>query len=227
MLRWFTRTLTLFVLTLPLAATVSAQMTERKDPAFKVEPDLLEKGQVHFSFYQLKASTIQKKLPDMVELDGARFLEKEGATVQLTKLAYLVDKPAGFFSSTQMTDAKWLQTLLGSSVSLIKDDNYQTKSRGKMRVYFDSDDLSTVQNSRFVHAVTQSKKLDPIALSGFSTVVMHSQDAVEIQNHIPFSPKKTLIVSYQLSVVKKDGNAEKQRLDFIKETEARLVRAYP
>lgn len=227
MLRWFARTLTLFLLTLPLAATVSAQMTERRDPLFRVEPDLLEKGEVHFSFYQLKASTIQKKLPEFVELDGARFLDLEGATLQLTKVAYLVNKPAGFFSSTQLTDAAWLKTLLGSEVTSLKGDNYETKSRGKMRVYFDSDDLSTVQSSRFVHAVTQSKKLDPITLSGFSTVVMHSADSVEIHNHVPYSPKKTLIVSYQLSVVKKDVEAKKQRLDFIKETEARLVRAYP
>jgi len=202
-------------------------MTERRDPLFRVEPDLLEKGEVHFSFYQLKASTIQKKLPEFVELDGARFLEKEGATVQLTKVAYIVNKPAGFFSSTQMTDAAWLKTILGGEVKNLKDDNYDTQSHGKMRVYFDSDDLSSVQSSRFVHAVTQSKKLDPITLSGFSTVVMHSGDSVEIHNHVPYSPKKTLIVSYQLSVVKKDVEAKKQRRDFIKETEARLVRAYP
>ncbi len=202
-------------------------MTERRDPVFKVEPDLLEKGEVHFSFYQLKASTIQKKLPEFVELDGARFLDKEGATLQLTKLAYIVNKPAGFFSSTQMTDAAWLQTLLGGPVKSLTEDNYETKARGKLRVYFDSDDLSNVQSSRFVHAVSQSKKLDPITLSGFSTVVMHSADSVEIHNHVPFSPLKTLVVSYQLSVVKKNVDAKKQRLDFIKETEARLVRAYP
>ena len=227
MLRWLARTTTVFVLTLPLAATVSAQMTERRDPVFKVEPDLLEKGEVHFSFYQLKGSTIQKKLPEFVELDGARFLEKEGVTLQLTKLAYIVNKPAGFFSSTQMTDAAWLQTLMGGPLKRLTEDNYETKARGKMRVYFDSDDLSTVQSSRFVHAVSQSKKLDPITLSGFSTVVMHSADSVEIHNHVPFSPLKTLVVSYQLSVVKKNVEAKKQRLDFIKETEARLVRAYP
>jgi hypothetical protein len=126
-----------------------------------------------------------------------------------------------------MTDATWLQTLTGGAVKGLGDDNFQTKARGKMRVYYDSDDLSSVQSSRFVHAVSQSKKLDPITLSGFSTVVMHSADSVEIHNHVPFSPLKTLVVSYQLSVVKKDVAAKKQRLDFVKETEARLARAYP
>jgi hypothetical protein len=226
MLRWPKRTLLLFILTLPLAPSVSAQMTERRDPVFRIETDLLEKGEVHFSYHQVTAAQIQKHIPEFVELDGAKLLEREGATLEVTKLAYVVNKPVGFFSSTQMTDAKWLTTLLGKKVQLVKEDNFKVESLGKMRVYFDSDDLSSVQNSRFVHSVTQSKKLDPIALSGFSTVVLHSQDKVEIHNHVPFSPLKTLVISYHISVVKK-GDSKKQRLAFIKETEARLVRAYP
>jgi len=226
MLRWPKRTLLLFILTLPLAPSVSAQMTERRDPVFRIETDLLEKGEVHYSFHQVKAQQIQKHLPEFVELDGAKLFEREGATFELAKVAYVVNKPAGFFSSTQMTDATWLATLLGKSVRLVKEDHFEVDSIGKMRVYFDSDDLSSVQNSRFVHSVTQSKKLDPIALSGFSTVVLHSQDHVEIHNHVPFSPLKTLVISYHISVVKK-SDVKKQRLAFIKETEARLSRAYP
>jgi hypothetical protein len=222
----FKRTLLFFVLTLPIAQAVSAKMTDRRDPLFRIEPDLLERGDVHYSFYQLPATTVQKKLPEFVDLDGLKLLEREGVTVQVVKLAYVVNKPAGFFSATQVTDPNWVETLLGHKVTQITEGHYQVPG-DKFHVYYDSDDMTSVKNSRIVHAVTQSKKLDPIASSGFSTVILHNSDMLQVDNHVPLSSKKTLVVSYQLSVVKKSDETKAQRANFLKETRARLARAYP
>ena len=217
-----------FVFALLAASSVSARMTERTDPAFRVETDLLEKGQVHYAHRQLAASEVLKSYPEYIELDGARFFEREGASVEISKLAYVVNRPAGFFSSTQTTDPAWLQKLLGGTVSRLKEDHYDSQALGKFRVYFDSDDLSTLQNTRFVHAVTQSKKLDPIALSGFSTVIIHAADYVQIDNHVPLTPSKTLIVSYQLAVVRKDQQkARDPQQEFLRRQREKLVRAFP
>lgn len=223
---WFKRTMLFFVLTLPLAQAVSAKMTDKRDPLFRIEPDLLERGEVHYSFYQLPATTVQKKIPEYVDLDGLKLLEREGVTVQVVKLAYAVNKPAGFFSSTQVTDPTWVEKLLGHKVTPIAEGHFQIPG-DKFHVYYDSDDMTSVKNSRIVHAVTQSKKLDPISLSGFSTVIFHSSDMLQVDNHVPLSSKKTLVVSYQLAVVKKELEAKEQRANFLKETRARLARAYP
>jgi hypothetical protein len=174
----------------------------------------------------LPATTVQKKLPEFVDLDGLKLLDREGATVQVVKLAYVVNKPAGFFSATQVTDPAWVETLLGHRVKQITEGHYQIPG-DKFHVYYDSDDLTSVKNSRIVHAVTQSKKLDPISLSGFSTVVLHNSDMLQVDNHVPLSPKKTLVVSYQIAVVKKDISSKAQRANFLKEIRARLARAYP
>ncbi|MFP5458550.1 MAG: hypothetical protein ACLGG7_07440 [Bacteriovoracia bacterium] len=220
------RTILFLLATLPLAQAVSARMTDRRDPLFRIETEQLEKGEVHYAFYQLDASTIQKKLPEFVDLDGLRFLEREGVTVQIVKLAYVVNKPAGFFSDAQMKDPRWVSLVLGAQVSQISEGHYQVGPE-KFHVAYDSDDLTSVRNSRIVHAVTQSKKLDPIALSSFSTVVLHSSDMLQVDNHVPLSTKKSLVVSYQLTVVKKKTSAKKQRASFLEATRARLARTYP
>lgn len=222
-----TRTLLFFLFSLATSTSVSATMSERRDTVFKIETDLLEQGEVHYFFRQLPADMIQKKLTDFVELDAARLLEKEGATIQVSKLAYVVNKPAGFFSAEQTADAAWLTKLLGVSAKQLKEGVYQVEELGQLKVLFDSDDLSTVRNSRFVHAVTQSRKLDPIALSGFSTVVFHTENSVQLDNHVSLSPKKTLVITYQLRVVKNETDAKAAKEQFIKQIEAKLVRAYP
>ena len=215
----------LFVL-LMVSLPAIAQMTDKINPTFNVDPEVLKNGEVHYFVGHYDRAGL-KKLRDFSKLDGGRLLKRKGVRVELSKLAYLVNRPAGFFSSTQMTDAQWLGTFLGTNVKPLQEDTFETQSRGKMRVYFDSDDLSSVRSSRFVHAVSQSKRLDPIALGGFSTVVLHSANQVEIHNHIPYTPKQTLVVSYYLKAVSEKADVNKLRLDFTKETEARLIRSYP
>ncbi len=227
MLSLFIRTMLVILTTLPLCSMVSAELVERKDPLFRIEADLLEQGQVHYSFHQIKATTIQKKLPEFVELDGAKLLEREGATIQIVKMAYVVDKAVGYFSAEHLSEPAWLKKVFNAEVTKNENEQLHVPGRGKLKIYVDSDDISSIKHSRFVHAVTQSKKLDPISLSSFSTLVRHLDHSVHIANHISLSPRKTLIVSYELSVVKKAKDTNKERLSFVKEAEAMLARTYP
>jgi len=125
-----------------------------------------------------------------------------------------------------MSSPEWLQKILGMTLEKKVEDVFSS-SEGDIKIYVDSDDLSSVKNSAFIHAVTQSKKLDTLSLSASSTVVYHGPEWMQIDNYIPYSPKKTMVISYRLEIVQKTESKKAQRLEFIKNLEARLSQAYP
>ncbi|MBY0517868.1 MAG: hypothetical protein K2P81_13240 [Bacteriovoracaceae bacterium] len=221
------KTFVLSTLLISFSSIAYAQFTDKKDPLFKVEADLLSEGEVHFSQYTMKGSTLEKELPEIIELDAGKFLNQEGATIELAKTAYVVNKPVGFFSTEQMSDPKWLSQITGSELKKTENGDFVNQKKEEVKVFFDSDDLSNLKSSKVVHSISQSKKLDPIALSGFSTVLIQMKKSIQIFNHIPLSPSKTLIISYQLSVVEKSISGQGSRKKFLKDTEARLKATYP
>lgn len=208
------------------AAPTHAQMIERSDPFFRVESYPLEQGEIHYSFKQLDAAKALKLIPDIADLDGERLLQKEGAIVEVSKLAYVVNKPVGFFSSTQILNVEWLKVIFGEEY-LKKSENVFKNQNNQLKIYFDSDDLSSIQSSRSIHAVTQSKKLDPISLSAFSTVIFQAKDWTQIDNHISLTAKKTIVVSYRIKLINSLEDKAKKRSDFLEEIKSRLIKAYP
>lgn len=220
------RSILLLGLCLSYASGTEARTVDRQDPLFRIEADLLDFGELHFAYHQIQAKDMAKLYPEVVELDGAKLRKNSAANLAISKTSYIVNKPAGFFSSVQMSSPEWLQKILGLKLEKKSEDVF-TSPEGELKVYVDSDDLSSVKNSAFIHAVTQSKKLDTLSLSASSTVVYHGTEWMQIDNYIPYSPKRTLVISYRLEIVQKTESRKAQRLEFIKDLEARLSRAYP
>jgi hypothetical protein len=222
----FIRSILLLSLCLSYAKGTEARTVDRKDPLFRIEADLLDFGELHFAYHQIGAKDLAKLYPELVDLDGAKLRKNRSANVAISKTSYIVNKPAGFFSSVQMSSPEWLQKILGMTLEKKVEDVFSS-SEGDIKIYVDSDDLSSVKNSAFIHAVTQSKKLDTLSLSASSTVVYHGPEWMQIDNYIPYSPKKTMVISYRLEIVQKTESKKAQRLEFIKNLEARLSQAYP
>jgi hypothetical protein len=208
------------------AAPTHAQMVEHNDPIFRIEIYPLEQGEVHYSYKQLKASKALKLLPEIADLDGERLLQQEGASIEFSKLAYIVNKPVGFFSSTQILSESWLEILFGEKFTKKSDDVFKSKN-DQLKIYFDSDDLSSIQSSRSIHAVSQSKKLDPISLSASSTVIFQTKNWTQIDNYISLTASKSIVVSYKIKLINKDLQQSKKRSDFLEEIKSRLIKAYP
>lgn len=220
------RLILLLSLCLSYASATQARTVDRKDPLFRIEADLLDFGELHLAYHQIQARDLGKLYPELLDLDGAKLHKNRSANISIAKTSYIVNKPAGFFSSVQMSSPEWLQKILGLKLEKKMEDVFSS-AQGDIKIYVDSDDLSSVKNSAFIHAVTQSKKLDTLSLSASSTVVYHGPEWMQIDNYIPYSPKRTLVISYRLEIVQKTESKKAQRLEFIKDLEARLSRAYP
>lgn len=208
----------LSVVTLLLqAAPIYAETKLQKSLNFVVDTKALYAGELHYSLSIISPERLSEKYADLAELDSLGLAQQEQVKMVLMKSAYIVNKPVGFFDHQTMVDEKFLKHFMGDQSVKKKSENfYQITVPGEgsheyeMRSFFDSDDISTLPNSRVIRAVTQAKKLDVISGSASSIIFKeltnysrYSKGGVQVSSFIPLKENKTLVLSYSLNAVKK------------------------
>lgn len=208
--------LSVFVLNLLISVPTYATGVEQKNIKFMPSTETLMRGDVHVSFELLSVKKLKKKYPDLVALDSLGFTKEREIKVLVAKSAYVVNKPAGFFDHLNPGDEKFLSHIMGEQrVEKIKENDFRLVVPGasqaySMKTYFDSDDISTLPNSKVIRAVTQARKLDVISQSATSTIFREfsnfthsSVGGVQVSTYVPLKENKTLILSYTLNGIKK------------------------
>lgn len=178
---------------------------------------------IHYSFAQGSASVLKKNFPHIAKLDSVGFLKEKGASVVVSKVAYVIKKPIGFFDHENLVDEKLVSELMGQQkVRKVGNDGFYVAVPGKekltyrLKIYVDSDDVSTLPHSRVTESITSFKKLDVISQSASSISFREMSDfsdlawgAVMVNSFIPLKENKTLVIGYYLSALRVKGN-EKQ-----------------
>lgn len=209
--------LTVFALNLLISVPTYALAVEQKDINFSVDTNLLMKGDVHYAQKILSPTKFHSKYADLYDLDSLAMLQEPNIKVVISKTAYIVDKPVGFFDHLNVEDEKFIKHIMGKQkVKKISGNHFKIKVEGssgytyKMSNFFDSDDISTLPNSKVVRAVTQAKKWDVISQSAatifykeMTNYTKYFNGGVQVSSHIPINENKTLILNYSLFSVKK------------------------
>ena len=208
---------TVLVVNLLISVPTYATAVEQKDLKFMPEIDALMKGDVHYALAIVAPDKLNEKYPDFFYLDSLAFSQEANVQLVIGKSAYIVNKPAGFFDHLHSGNENFLKHTLGEQqVKKVSENNFKITVPGssaysyRMKTYFDSDDISTLPNSKVIRAVTQSKKLDVISGSASATVFKeltkfskYSVGGVIVSNYIPMKENKTLVLTYTLTAVKK------------------------
>ncbi len=200
MAHYLPKVLALLLVLSPLSA-YATRVVQQREPIFPVNTDKLLQGEVHYSRLGGTAEALAK-YDGLPELDGAGLLEA-GQRYVYTKTAFVVDKPVGFFNHTQLVDERWVARFHTGRLTRQSEGMYRHEG-GELHIDFDSDDLSSVRRPRVMHAISQSRRLDPVSASSFSAVTMLETDprlrplAFSVANHVSLSPTKTLVVVYSL-----------------------------
>lgn len=195
---------------LPLLAL--AQTIEQKELNYKVDAEQLLKGEIHFAFRVLSPKSLRKEFPEMTELDTLGLMNKRDASLLITKASYVVNKPAGFFDQQSLDNEDYNSFILRpQKLKKIAPSTYLVTVPGpkpftyKMQSYFDSDDITTVPNSRAVKALTAMKKVDVLSQSGSSLVykelthfTLSALGGVSLYSYIPLKEERTLVIFFQL-----------------------------
>jgi len=206
------KTLAFLLLSLSLLATEPKSLT----PFFLVQTELLEKGEVHFHGHSLSLKQLTEQFPDWLELDGARVLETPDGDIHAGKWAQMIERPVGFFNEKRMLDQAWLERLLNVGKLTRVDENSFKGSDAQgdfeLEVFFDSDDMSNLQNGRLIRSLGHSKKLDPISGGAAASICLslkrRRSAELTLINYISLSSRKTLEVGYYLGKGGRQGWGE-------------------
>jgi hypothetical protein len=199
-----------------LLSFACAAVTEKPTLAFPVDPLALATEEVQLFSVVLAAGQLAVEFPEAAVLDARRFA-RMGGKVGLAKAAYVVKRSVGFFSDQQFENQEWLKALGWSGGE----------------VFVDSDDLSNVQDARVIHAMSQTKKLDPVSGGAFSTVTIIKKDAqgapadLVFFNHMPVSGSQTLVVLYRLRRLEAGKTAQDWKADLMKEVPTLRAKTQP
>jgi hypothetical protein len=206
-----------FALNLLISVPTYALAVEQKDIKFMADTKSLMKGDVYYALETLSPQKFHKKYPDLNDLDSLSILQEPNVKMVISKSAFIVEKPVGFFDHLNTTDEKFIDHVLGSQKIKKTSDNHfkvtvpgETGYSYKLATYFDSDDISTLPNSKIVRAVTQARKLDVISQSASSTTYRelthfskYFVGGIQVSSYIPLKENKTLVLNYSLVAVKK------------------------
>ena len=201
------------------------------------------KGNVNYAMDVLSPTKFHKKYTELDELDSLALMQEPNVRMVLSKSAYIVDKPVGFFDHLNTVDEKFINHVLGEQkIKKSSENNFKITVPGesgytyKMKSYFDSDDISTLPNSKVVRSVTQARKLDIISKSASSTTYKemtkfskYFSGGIQVSSYIPINEKKTLVLNYSLFAIKKNFalvNVLKRSLKVESEAQRDLINSF-
>ncbi|WP_408097833.1 hypothetical protein ACJVC5_02655 [Peredibacter sp. HCB2-198] len=231
------------VINLVASVPLYAQLVEQKQINFPVKTEELMKGDIHYYFSVDNPRKLLKNHPELFDLDSLSLFSEPESMIAVTKAAYVVDRPVGFFDDKQMTDEKYVAYTLGDQkVKKLNPETFKVTVPGdfahqyKLQIFIDSDDISTLPNSKVIRAVSAAKKMDIISQGASSIMVKemtqytkYALGGVTVMSFIPLKENKTLVIQYQLSSVKKAfGSAKIMKPGMVQEISynRRLIQDY-
>lgn len=214
---FFYKLLIVLALNLLISAPTFASSIDKKDLLFPVDTALLLKGEVHYALDVVSVKKIKIKYPQFSRLDTQAFMKEPKIKLVVSKSAYIVSKPVGFFDHENVISESFNSHFMGDQkVKKLNKHDFKITVPGKdgysykMKTYFDSDEVSTLPHPKAVRAVAEIKKLDVISQSAASTIFREFTDfskytigGSQVTTIIPLKENKTLIINYSLTAVKK------------------------
>ena len=215
-----------FIVSLILSSSFStatyAELQKKPKLNFKVQGEAL-KEDIHYSFAQGSAEELKNNFPNIARLDSIGFLKEKKASVVVSKVAYVIKKPIGFFDHESLVDEKLVSELMGDQkIKKISSDGFvvvvpgKEKMTYKLKIYVDSDDVSTLPHSKVTESITSFRKLDVISQSASSISFREMSEfthsafgAVIVSSFIPLKENKTLVISYYVTALREKGDVKK------------------
>ncbi len=187
-----------------------AASAKQKDLNFTVKGEELLKGDVYYSVDVMTKGELAKILPHFLDLDTSGFTKSKNSPLLVSKAAYVVNKPIGVFDHQKAASLRYIRHLFGEQkISETSERTFKVEIPGgnpqhyKLRLHFDSDDISTTTNSRSIRAITGAKKMD-IQVQGASSIYMRemwdysrgSNGGVHVTAFLTLKENKTLVIDF-------------------------------
>ena len=222
-------TLLVAILFTRVIAQATAETITYQNIFFDFDIDKLKKGDISYAAKVLSSDKIKENYPQIVALDAGGILDEKNGKILISKTVYVINKPSSFFNYHQLVDPDYIKHLLKDhKVTVIDENSFHVFKNEKLKfdIYYDSDDINYTKKPHVVNAITESKKLDPLAAGSAASLFEHytiSDSKKTIQssviNFVSISAKKTLVIIYSMSA------AQEKKKDLIKNENLEIFKA--
>lgn len=197
------------------APSLLAASYRQKSLQFVIDTTKIYSGDILYSARLVDQKKFKEKYKKLSAIDVLGIRKEQNRKMLILKSAFMVKVAPGFFNQENLLDEKFISHLQGgATVTSITDDKYKISSNGlkfNKTIYFDSDDISSVDSKKFSQAVKAAKEIDVISQSSIATLVEEDGDSknggVIIQSFVPLKKDKTLIIRYE--IISLPANASK------------------
>lgn len=227
---------TLMISLVALPTHLYAKPVAQENLLFDIKTESLLKGDIHYSFALSNTKELSKTDAKKVRsFDALKAFKGKKSSVFITKVAYVVKKPVGFFDHKQTVNPGYLSQVLGTKVKALDENTFKVSASEsyKMHLFYESDDVTTLPHSEITQSVMNSKKLDIIAQGANSSLFKEMVDfnksynkGMSVTHHIPLTEKKTLVITYSIYSVKSNIVLENIGPNLAKEIQAIQERTY-
>lgn len=223
---------------LVLGAYSQINIVQKKKIDFSIKTEQLLNGDIHYFFSVLTPRKLAMRFPKIYRLDSLSLTQESGVFIAISKYVQIVKKPVGFFEQNQLIDQEFLKHMMGQQeIKKLSNDSFKVFVGGKQDInykiqyYFDSDNISTLPNSKVIRAVSSARELDVISKSA-STVMFTeksqfnklSPGAVSVSSFIPIKENSTMIITYNLwAIEKSSANKSQLKSNLIEEMEGSRI----
>ena len=189
-----------------ISPTLIGASHRQKSLQFDIDTAKIYAGDILYSARLIDQKKFKEKYKKLSPIDVLGIRKEKDRKIMILKSAFMVKVAPGFFNQENLLDEKFISHLQGDAkVTPLSDDKFKISSKGSQftkTIYFDSDDISSVDSKKFSQAVKAAKEIDVITQSSIATLVEEDGDSknggVIIQSFVPLKKDKTLIIRYEL-----------------------------
>jgi len=210
----------LIVLTgsLSLAHSISAGIILEKEINFEVNPLILQKNNTQFAYLLGSGAELKKIFPDLKSLDRFNSLKNKKLRLFISKSAFLIKKPFGFFGHDLTQDHNFLKQLMGDQeIKKIGENKFLVNVQGdtaheySMDIFYDSDEISNTTNSFALKSINTIRNLDLIArgnasffIKDLSQFSKYADSGRDIFIFSALNAEKSIVIIYHLLFIQKN-----------------------
>jgi hypothetical protein len=199
-----------------LPTSLWAETLKQKSLNFKIDAAKIYSGDILFSARLVDQEKFKTRYKKINPLDVQGIRKEKNRKILIIKSAFMVKVAPGFFNQQNLLDTKFIAHLQeGAKVTEVSDDQFKIKSKSIdfiKKIYFDSDDITSVGTKKLSLAVKTVKEIDVISQSSFATLVEEDGTSKEggiiIQSFVPLKKDKTLIIRYELISLPQEARKE-------------------
>jgi len=210
--------LILLIASLSFAHSISARIILEKEINFEVNLLKLQNNKTQFSFLLGLPKEIKKTFPDLKSLDRFNSVKNKNLKVFISKSAFTIKKPFGFFGHDLSLDQVFLKHIMGDQIiEKIGGNKFFVSVDGVtshdyvMEVFFDSDEISNTSNSSALKSINSLRTLDLIARGNASFFIKdlyqfskYAESGKDVFIFSPLNEEKSIVIIYHILFIEKN-----------------------